>query len=341
MKRSERKQGGGSADWDDWDDNENTQRSVRSKPEEEKGSAEPAGEGTVIGVARARANVVVGDRVIETLLSPDLERRSSLEMAVGDRVRLERLNDTVLRVAEILPRSGVLSRPDPHHEHRERVIAANIDTVVNVVTLKEPPLAPRLIDRYLAAARRGGCELVVCVNKIDLVDAGELREGREKLATYSELGAQVIECSAITGQGLGELRRSLQGCVGVLSGHSGVGKTSLINALFPKLKLRTNTLHKQGSAGRHTTTASTLFRLDEETSIIDTPGIREFGMWRLDRRTLAEAFDDFADEAAGCKFTDCTHTHEPKCSVREAVEEGRVSRTRYESYKRLFEELEK
>lgn len=334
---------GSAEEWEEWEDGAGDGRRGKKKKLEQSDDSgkEVIGTATVIGSSRGRCTVAFNGEVVDALLSPELIKRQQTELAIGDRVELERPAADTLRVVNVLPRHGILSRPDPQNQERERVIAANIDTIVNVVTLKSPPLRPRLVDRYLAAARRGGCELVVCVNKIDLVDAEELNAGREALAPYRELGAAVIECSAHSGAGLIELRKKIEGTVAVLSGHSGVGKTSLINALNPLMKLRTNTLHKAGGAGRHTTTASTLYKVDEETSIIDTPGIREFGMWKLDRATLASSFTDFDEENGGCRFTDCTHSHEPQCGVREAATAGRISKFRYDSYLRLLEELER
>lgn len=335
--------GGTPEQWQHWDEGGDEQRRGKKKRLDpgDSPAREVIGVATVIGSARGRCTIALGDEVVDAFLSPDLIKRQQTELAIGDRVEIEQPAPNTYRVVSTLPRHGVLSRPDPHQQMRERVIAANIDTVVNVVTFKSPPLRPRLVDRYLAAARRGDCDLIVCVNKIDLVTPEELEEGRTALAPYRALGADIIECSAHDGSGLSELRQKIEGTVAVLSGHSGVGKTSLINALHPKLKLRTNALHKGGGAGRHTTTASTLYRLDEETSIIDTPGIREFGLWKLDRATLAASFSDFDEETAGCRFTDCTHSHEPQCGVRNAADEGRISRFRYDSYLRLLEELER
>jgi ribosome biogenesis GTPase / thiamine phosphate phosphatase len=205
------------------------------------------------------------------------------------------------------------------------------------VSAKAPPLRPGLIDRYLVAAQRGGAETLVCVNKVDLLGDEEMTGARELLAVYETLGLKIIWMSAVTGAGVDELRAALRARTAVFVGHSGVGKSSTINALGPELEIKTAEVHKMG-AGRHTTTGSALYNLGEETLIIDTPGIREFGLWQLEKSSLRWYFPEFAEAADFCRYTDCTHTHEPVCGVKEAVLEGTIPAARYETYSRLYQE---
>jgi len=231
-----------------------------------------------------------------------------------------------------------LTRPDPLHKHMQRLIAANVDVVIHVVSVKAPPLRPRLIDRFLIAIQRGGAQPVICVNKIDLIDAAERERELEKLAPYLELDVPVIGCSTRTGEGLDALRDAVQGKMAALVGHSGVGKSSILNALDTSLQLVTNALHKRGT-GRHTTSASTLYDFGGGTLLIDTPGIREFGLWDLDRDSLRDYFPELTEPSESCRFTNCTHVHEPDCEVQQRVERGELNPARYETYVRLWNDL--
>jgi len=245
----------------------------------------------------------------------------------------------IWRVRVVLPRHSVLARPDPLHAHRQRLIAANVDVVIHVVSVKAPPLRPRLIDRFLIAIQRGGAQPVLCVNKVDLLDSEEREQELEKLAPYLDLDVPIIGCSTKTGEGLDSLREAVQGKMAALVGHSGVGKSSILNALNTSLQLATNPLLKRGS-GSHTTTASTLYDFGGGTYLIDTPGIREFGLWDLDRETLRDYFPEFAEPSELCRFTNCTHVHEPDCEVKDRVERDELNAARYETYVRLWNDLE-
>ncbi|HET8799460.1 MAG TPA: ribosome small subunit-dependent GTPase A [Thermoanaerobaculia bacterium] len=292
----------------------------------------------VISVASGRCRVFHDGREIDCLVTGELAARQKSALAVGDRVRIED-EGGMWRVRAVLPRRTVLARPDPLHKHRQRLIAANIDVVIHVVTLKSPPLRPRLIDRYLIAVQRGGAQPVICVNKVDLLSAEERDRELPKLAPYLELGVPVVGCSTKTGEGLGALRREVEGKVAALVGHSGVGKSSILNALDATLDLATNTLHRKRGTGRHTTSASTLYDFGGGTYLIDTPGIREFGLWDLDRESLRDYFPEFEEASELCRFTNCTHVHEPDCEVRDGVERGEIRAARYETYARLWGDL--
>ena len=291
----------------------------------------------VMSVASGRCRVFHEGRELDCTVSPELAVQQKSALAVGDRVLVTE-EENVSRVSEVLARRSVLARPDPANPHRQRLIAANIDIVIHVVSVKAPPLRARLIDRFLIAIQRGGAQPVICVNKIDLLDDHERAEQLAPLAVFDALGVPVVPCSTKTAEGLDRLRMLVEKKTAALVGHSGVGKSSILNAIDSRLQIATGGLHRRGT-GRHTTTSSTLFDFGDGTYLIDTPGIREFGLWNLDRDSLRNYFPEFEQPAESCRFTDCSHVHEPDCEVKEAVERGDVNRARYDTYVRLYNDL--
>lgn len=304
-------------------------------------------DGLVISMTRRYCTVLEGGEQRVCILSARLAAAQHSGIAVGDRVLFFENDDGSRMIHSVEPRRTVLARPDPHNVIKQRVIAANVDHVVNVVSVKSPPLRPRLIDRYLIAIMQGGAEPVVCVNKVDLLSGEELERELSELDVYRDLGLKIVQCSADTGEGLDELHAVIAGGMSVFVGHSGVGKSSILKALVEHLEIddidteaiRTAGVSKARGTGRHTTRMSTLFDLGNGTTIIDTPGIREFGLWNMDAETLRAYFPEFEELAVECKFNDCTHTHEPFCAVKGAVDEGHLSGARYETYLRLVEEI--
>ena len=260
-----------------------------------------------------------------------LRCRSLPGLAVGDRVRF-----ALGAVQEILPRRTTLSRPDPHNPKLERVMAVNVDVVVNVVSVSSPPLRPGLIDRYLVAIQRGGAKPLICVNKIDLLqDEREL----EALDVYRTIGVPVVLCSAATGAGVSELMDALSGLTCVFTGHSGVGKSSVLNAICPSLALATHQVSAANNKGQHTTRSSSLHILANGTKVIDTPGIRQFGLWEIGAEELRWYFNEFGQFSHGCPYANCTHTHEPGCEVKEAVRRGDIPQARFDAYLRILQSL--
>ncbi len=278
-------------------------------------------------------------RLHECVLPSRLARDQRFALAVGDEVSFAPHGGD-FRVLEVSPRRTVLSRPDPHRPSLERVVAANIDVVVHVASVVKPPLRPALIDRYLVAIERGGAKPLVCVNKIDLLSGEELARELEPLDIYRQMGLPILTCSAATGAGIEELRAAIASRTAVFVGHSGVGKSSLANALSPGLEITTSEVSHRYARGRHTTTRSHLYRLGHGIRLIDTPGIRELGLWRMTAAQLRLYFSDFEAAAAACRFNDCSHTHEPECAVRQAVGEGGIVAARYATYVRILESLE-
>lgn len=257
-------------------------------------------------------------------------------VAVGDVAHLADFEGH-LRVVGFEPRRTKLARPDVANPHLERVIVANVDTVCIVVSVGMPPLHPRLIDRYLIAIQIGGAEPMLIVNKTDLLEGGDLHAELEKIAPYAALDVPIFACSAETGRGLDALRDALAEKTCAFVGHSGVGKSSIMNALYPELVLKTGALIGGYGRGAHTTTWSSLFEVGGGTRLIDTPGIRSFGLGKMSLDELQASFPEF--DRFGCKFRDCTHLHEPGCGVKQAVDIGEVFLVRYETYRRLCEEV--
>lgn len=278
--------------------------------------------------------------ICECVLPSSLARHQRSALAVGDEVALETVPGQMARVTGIHPRRTTLSRPDPQNPRLERVIAANIDIAVLTVSLRRPDLRPALVDRYLIAIERSGAQALLVVNKIDLVPDPEQRQ-RELalLEPYRRLVLDILPCDAHRGEGIETLRRALTGSTAAFVGHSGVGKSSLITALDPDLDLATGSVGGPSGAGRHTTTRSDLFHLRGGIRLIDTPGIRELGLWRLDLDELRAYFPEFDAAAADCHFTNCSHSHEPVCGVRRAVDDGRIEARRFATYQRILDSL--
>lgn len=292
----------------------------------QEANAVPETTGSVVAIRGPRHVVEIGSKRRDCTVRAE---RNGLRVAIGDLVAVD-----ASRIVEVMPRRTKLARPDPGAPAKELVVVANVDLIVVVVSVLRPPLHPRLIDRYLVAIEQGGAQPAVCVNKIDLAATQEELEAElDKLRPYRALGIRVVECSAERAEGLAELRALLAGKVSAFVGHSGVGKTSILNALQPGLGLRTGGVHDGSGQGRHTTTSSTIFDIGDGARVVDTPGIRSFG---LDFAGPAELLHYFPDLAGfECRFGDCTHLHEPDCGVKAAVQKGWIVRERYETYKRL------
>lgn len=250
-------------------------------------------------------------------------------VAAGDHVWFRPEGDGEGIIERVEPRHGLLSRTSRGRQH---VLVANVDQIVIVTSAAEPRIKPNLIDRFLLTAEKAEIRPVVCINKIDLVEPADLMP---LVGVYSQLGYQVLCLSAETGQNVEELRDVVAGNDSVLTGQSGVGKSSLLNAIEPGLGLRVNTVSSDSQKGRHTTTTAELFPLESGGHVIDTPGIRQFQLWDVIPEEVAGYFRELRPYVSGCRFPDCTHTHEDFCAVKDAVADGRVDTRRYESYTQI------
>ena len=302
---------------------------------------EPAGPvGVVMESSNGICRVAVGEEVLLCALRGNLLAQRSLytqPVIVGDRVILTLDGAGGGVVEEVLPRLPVLARPDVFAGHLQQAISANVDQLLIVSAWREPALWLELIDRYLIAAERFRLTATICINKIDLAE--DLAECHAMMAPYRSLGYAVVMSSAVTGAGLDAVRLLMLNQTSVLSGLSGVGKSTLLSAIFPGLNLRTGETSERRHEGKHTTTQATFLRVDGRTAVVDTPGIRDFGVAGLRPNELAAFFPEVADLAGGCRFSDCSHRHEPNCAVRAGVDDGRIAPSRYKSYVKIYEEL--
>jgi ribosome biogenesis GTPase len=234
-------------------------------------------------------------------------------------------------IERVEPRRGVLSRVSQRREH---VLVATVDQALIVTSAADPPPKLNFVNRFLLSAAKGDVRAIVCVNKIDLVERAQL----EPLAgAYARLGYHALLVSAYEPSTLAQLKSLLAGKQTVLAGQSGVGKTSLLNALCPGMDLRVGEVSEDSRKGRHTTRAARLIALDDGGWIVDTPGIRELGLWGVLPEEVEGYFIELRPFVTLCKFPDCTHTHEQGCGVKQAVDERLISAARYESYVRIFQ----
>jgi ribosome biogenesis GTPase len=250
-------------------------------------------------------------------------------VVAGDRVQVRLTDGGTGFVARVDPRRATLSRG---HGGREHVIAANVDLAVIVVSSVDPPLKLGVVDRFIICAERGRIRPVICINKVDLADAVALQP---IAGVYARIGYDVVLTSAPRGHGLARLSQLLRGRQAVFAGQSGVGKSSLLNALQPDLALRTGEVSGDSGKGRHTTRVAELISIGDDAWVIDTPGIRQLELWDVIPEEVEGYFREFRPFVPRCRFPDCTHTHEAHCGVVRAVDEGHISRLRYESYLRI------
>jgi ribosome biogenesis GTPase / thiamine phosphate phosphatase len=292
-------------------------------------------EGTVLSNVGGRYQISSSGEELEASLRGRFKQESQTQVLVGDRVMVDVQPDGSATIESVLPRTNVLERRMPGRRRGVRRIAANVDQVIVVGAADRPAWDSHLVDRFVVVAEVNGLPAVVVVNKVDLVDDPSVLG-----APYEAAGYRVLYTSAKNGMGIPALRDALRGHVSLLSGTTGVGKSSLLNAVDPGLDLRTGAVSRKAGAGRHTTVSAAMHPLEGGGYVVDTPGLRDVGLWAVDPSEVAQAFPDFAAYAAQCRFDDCRHRGEPDCGVVAAVERGDVDAGRLGSYRQLLEEAE-
>jgi ribosome biogenesis GTPase len=251
-------------------------------------------------------------------------------VAAGDFVQFRPVGHDEGIIERVEPRRQVLSRAT---RGRQQILVTNVDQLIIVASAAEPYLKPNLIDRFLISGHQSGLRPIICINKIDLVELATLAP---LVGVYSQMGYTVLLVSATTGFGVDRLRRLMTARASVVAGQSGVGKSSLLNAIDPGLQLRVGSVSAETQKGRHTTTTARLWPLSIGGYVVDTPGIRQFQLWDVIPAEVGGYFRDLRPYIDHCRFPDCTHTHEAECAVKNAVADGRLDLRRYESYCQLF-----
>ena len=306
----------------------------RRQPVPDKTAASSTRPGLV--VANFGAELVVEDP--DGKLHRCAGRRKLGTLVCGDRVEWQAGDHSPCTIARLLPRKTELARPD--RNGRKKIIAANIDQML-IVTAGQPAFNAGLVDRYLVVAETLGITPIIVLNKIDLLEPAARATLEAQLEEYERIGYTTVLTSAVTEHGLDMLLPRLQQRTSIFVGQSGVGKSSLLNAILPDAEARVGDISAATGKGTHTTTTAWLYHLpDRQGDVIDSPGIREFGLWNITPQQLANGFREFRELAEQCRFRDCLHRGEPGCSVAAAVKEGRISARRFESYHRILASLE-
>ena len=266
--------------------------------------------------------------------------RSTNPIAVGDWVQIAVNTEGTAFITEIEDRKNYIIRRSSNLSKQSHIIAANLDQCMLVVTVNYPETSTTLIDRFLASAEAYRVPVRLIFNKTDLYSEEEQRYLDALVNLYTHIGYPCYRISALNETGVEEIKRDLQGKVTLFSGHSGVGKSTLINAILPDLNVKTGAISAAHNKGMHTTTFSEMFPVEGEGYIIDTPGIKGFGTFDMEDEEVGHYFKEIFEFSANCKYGNCTHRHEPGCAVREAVENHYISESRYASYLNILEDKE-
>jgi ribosome biogenesis GTPase len=267
---------------------------------------------------------------------------STNPVAVGDEVEieLEGVAENTAMITEMHDRRNYINRQSPRSKHAHHIVAANVDQSMLIATLREPRTSQGFIDRFLIACEAYHVPAIVVFNKSDLYRKKEMQQYEALREMYEEIGYRVVLTSTRDKTGLEEITELLKDKITLLSGHSGVGKSSFINHLLPDLNLKTQDVSNWSGKGTHTTTFAEMFDLPFGGQIIDTPGMREFGLVDISRQELSHYFPEMRQLLQGCQFNNCLHLEEPGCAVKEALEEGRIPAERYFSYCNIFDSIE-
>ncbi|HAF61370.1 MAG TPA: ribosome small subunit-dependent GTPase A [Anaerolineaceae bacterium] len=296
--------------------------------------------GLVIRMQAGFFTVKTEDRLLLCQLRGRIKQNRKLEdlVAIGDQVIVSALNEKEGVIEDIQPREHALVRmaPTTRGDYKQ-ILVANADQAVFVFSCTDPDPSLRMLDRFLVIAEKQQITPIIVANKVDLMNQ---MDAEQIFSNYTDIGYPVLYTSANGRVGIELLREQLQGKISAFAGPSGVGKTSLLNALRPGLGLEVRTLKKSSQKGRHTTTVRQLFPLDEDSYVADLPGIRQLSIWDVEPEELDGYFCEFRSSVEKCQFSNCSHDQEPQCGIKAAVENGEISQARYDSYLRLREELE-
>jgi ribosome biogenesis GTPase len=266
---------------------------------------------------------------------------SSNPLAVGDEVDLEEESEiTTAIITEIHHRRNYVARSSPHRKSQKHIVASNIDQSILFATLKEPRTSQGFIDRFLVSCEAFHVKAMIVFNKADIYREKEMKKFGELKHLYEQVGYRVFLTSVINNQGVDEIKELLADKITLVSGHSGVGKSSLLNAIFPELELKTQNVSGWSGKGQHTTTFAEMFDLPDGGKIIDTPGVKEFGIVDISKQELSHYFPEMRDRLNDCQFNNCLHINEPGCAIKEAVAKGEVSEERYVSYYNILESID-
>jgi ribosome biogenesis GTPase len=266
---------------------------------------------------------------------------STNPVAVGDLVdiEMEEGGEGTAVIREILPRHNYINRQSPRHKHQHHIVASNLDQSLLVATLREPRTSQGFIDRFLLASEMYHVPALVVFNKSDIYRKKDLEQFNAYKDMYERVGYPVLLVSATDQAGLDELLQKLEGKITLVSGHSGVGKTSLLNRILPGLSLKTRDISGWSGKGQHTTTFAEMYDLPQGGKIIDTPGMREFGLVDISRQEVSHYFPEMRERLVNCQFNNCLHVNEPGCAIKEAVVNGEIDEDRYVSYVNIMESV--
>ena len=264
--------------------------------------------------------------------------KSTNPIVVGDKVLLSQEEDSFL-IDELFDRKNIIVRKSVNLSKQSHILASNIDQAILVVTMQSPQTSTGFIDRFLVSAQAYGVDVVILFNKTDLYDKATLALLKERRSIYEKIGYRCLSKSTLNDD-LSDIKELMKAKVNVISGHSGVGKSTLLNSIQPNLNITTQEISEQHQQGQHTTTFSEMHDLDFGASIIDTPGVRGFGLIEMDKYELGDYFVEFFKLKSDCKFNNCLHINEPKCAVKLALENGKIAPSRYKNYLNMLEQDE-